>query len=455
MSVGMEINPAQKVKNFPLYRSIPGLIRDPLQEIERIGTVAGGEIFRLDFGVFRPYVVTHPDHVQYILKDHPEDFLRDGKFWRPVRRLFGEGIMTQGGKWALSRKVLQPTLTRRHIASIGDQMATIVNDAVDALDEPARSGRPIEVRAELDSLVNKTVLRTFFGDKISMDQNILLAPAFEKIAVAIGLRFLMPFLPLSIPLPGDRVFRQAVQEIDEVVFPLIRENRLRPAHDLDFFGVLCGAVESDGSAVSDQWIRNNLVSMFATATETTAGALTWLWPLLDTHPEVATRLYEEIDRVVGRGPVSVAHGRDLTYTRQVIREVVRLYPVGWVFPRQLVGPQTIGGVTIKGGETVLLSPYLTHRLTEFWDRPEEFDPDRFAGGHKADERRHRYSYFPFGGGPHKCIGEHVFNAEAELMIASILSRFRPVSTTSISKRPKIGATLRPRQKLQVTLRPLT
>jgi cytochrome P450 len=217
--------------------------------------------------------------------------------------------------------------------------------------------------------------------------------------------------------------------------------------------VLCGAVESDGSAVSDQWIRNNLVSMFATATETTAGALTWLWPLLDTHPEVATRLYEEIDRVVGRGPALVAHGTDLTYTRQVIREVVRLYPTGWVFPRQLVGPQTIGGVKIKGGETVLLSPYLTHRLAEFWDRPQEFDPDRFAGGHKADERRHRYSYFPFGGGPHKCIGEHVFNAEAELMIASMLSRFRPVSTTSVSMRPKIGATLRPRRNLQITLRP--
>jgi cytochrome P450 len=452
MSVGMETSSAQKARNFPFYRSISGLVRDPLREIERIATVAGGEVFRLDFGVFRPYVVTHPDHVQYVLKDNPEGFLRDGTFWRPLHRLFGEGIMSQGERWALSRKVLQPTLTRRHIASMADQMAVIVNEAVEALDEPARSGRPIDVRSELDALVNRTVLRTFFGDKISMEQNILLAPAFEKIAVAIGLRFLLPFLPKAIPVPGDRAFQEAVRTIDEVLFPLIRQNRLRPAHDLDFFGVLCGASESDGSEVADQWIRDNLVSMFATATETTAGALTWLWPLLDTHPEVAGRLYEEIDRVVGGGPVQAGHGRDLIYTRQVIQEVLRLYPVGWLFPRQLVAPLTIGGVKIKGGETVLISPYLTHRLAEFWDRPLEFDPERFAGGHKAGERRHRYSYFPFGGGPHKCIGEHVFNAEAELMVASILSRFRPVATTPISERPKIGATLRPRENLQITLR---
>lgn len=454
MSPGVGKSRARKARNFPLYRSLPGLIRDPLQEIERIATVAAGQIFRLDFGVFRPYVVTHPDDVQYVLKDHPEGFLRDGTFWRPLHRLFGEGIMSQGERWALSRQVLQPTLTRRHIASMADQMAVIVNDAVEALDEPARHGRPIDVRPELDSLVNTTVLRTFFGNKISMEQNILLAPAFEKIAVAIGLRFLMPFLPHAVPVPGDRAFHEAVRTIDEVLFPLIRENRRRPTGDLDFFGVLCGASEADGEAVGDQWIRDNLVSMFATATETTAGALTWLWPLLDGHPEVAGRLYEEIDRVVGRGPVLAVHGKDLTYTRQVIQEVLRLYPVGWLFPRQVVEPLTIGGVQVKRGETVLISPYLTHRLTEFWDRPLEFDPDRFEGAHRVGERRHRYSYFPFGGGPHKCIGEHVFNAEAELMIASILSRFRPVSTTAISDRPKIGATLRPRENLQITLRPV-
>ena len=120
--------------------------------------------------------------------------------------------------------------------------------------------------------------------------------------------------------------------------------------------------------------------MFATGTETTVGALTWLWPLLDTHPRVSWRLCEEIDRVVGSGPVRAEHLAGLDYTRQVVQELLRLYPAGWLFPRRAVEAAELGGVTIKAGESILVSPFLTHRLEAFWERPLEFDPDRFAPG---------------------------------------------------------------------------
>jgi cytochrome P450 len=239
-----------------------------------------------------------------------------------------------------------------------------------------------------------------------------------------------------------------------VLFPLIREQRWRGDEARDFFSVLCQGQEADGGEVSDQWVRDNLFAMFATGTETTIGALTWLWPLLDTHPRVSWQLCEEIERVVGDGPVRAEHLRGLDYTRQVVQELLRLYPAGWVFPRRAVEAADLGGVTIKAGESVLVSPFLTHRLEAFWDRPLEFDPDRFAPGHPADAGRHRYAYVPFGAGPHKCIGQYVFNVEAELIIASILSRFRPFSCTSVSPTPRVGATLRPRENVELVLRPV-
>jgi cytochrome P450 len=446
--------PRRTAPSVRLYRSIPALLRDPMEQVEKLGRFSG-ELIRVDFGIFKAYLATHPDHVQRILRDDSENFLRNGTAWRPLHRLFGDSILGEGPDWELSRKALQPLLTTRHIHSVTGLMAETINEAIERLAEPAQAGRPINVLPEMAAIVNRTVLRVFFGGKITQAANDRLAPAFDQVAKAVAFRFLLPFLPESIPVPGDRAFKDAVQRIDDVLLPLIHEQRRTGDDAPDFFSALCRARKADGGQVSDQWIRDNLVAMFATGTETTVGALTWLWPLLDRHPQVAARLYEEIDRVVGRDAVKAEHLPDLTYTRQVIQEVLRLYPVGWLFPRTVVAPTRLGEIPIDSGETVLLSPFLTHRIAEFWEEPLRFDPDRFATGRTANgRRRHRYAYFPFGGGPHQCIGMHVFNTETELVVAGVLSRFRPVSCSAVPARPRIGPTLRPRTDVELTLRPV-
>ncbi|MCO5969900.1 cytochrome P450 [Actinoallomurus soli] len=454
MSAVLDTDPPRTAPSVRLYRSIPALVRDPMAEIERLGRFSG-ELVRVDFGIFKAYLATHPDHVQQILRENADNYRREGVAWRPLHRLFGDSVLGEGPDWELSRKALQPVLTTRHIHSVTGRMAETINEAIEPLADPARDGRPIDATREMARIVNRTVLRVFFGDKISPAANARLAPAFDKVAKAVAFRFLLPFLPESIPVPGDRAFKDAVQRIDDVLLPLIRRQRRVKDDSPDFFSALCHARKADGGEVSERWIRDNLVAMFATATETTVGALTWLWPLLDGHPRVAARLYEEIDRVVGRDPVRAEHLPGLTYTRQVIQEILRLYPIGWLFPRRAVTPTGLGAVRIEAGETVLLSPFLTHRLERFWDRPRAFDPDRFAAGRTpGGRRRHRYAYFPFGGGPHQCIGMHVFNTESELIVAGLLRRFRPASCSAVPARPRIGPTLRPRRDVELTLRPI-
>lgn len=442
------------VQTFRLYRNLPRLLRDPMQEIEQIGRLASGKLVKIDFGIIRAYVATHPDHVQHILLENSTNFLREGTFWRPLHRLFGDGIMTDGRDWKISRKVLQPVLTRRHVLTVADDMAKAINEAIEALAEPACAGQPVRVLPEMTAIVNHTVLRIFFGDKISPSEIGRLSPAFERIVGAIAFRFMLPFLPESVPVPGDRALKRAVRDIDDVLFHLVRRNLAHDDGARDFFSVLCHSREAADGQVTEKWIRDNLFAMFATATETTIGALTWLWPLLDTHREVTEKLYDEVKRVVGGGPVRAEHLEGLRYTRQVVQELLRLYPVGWLFPRRAVAPATLGGVPIKAGNTVLVSPFLTHRLEAFWERPLEFDPSRFDPDRGSVGSGHRYAYFPFGAGPHKCIGMHVFNIEAELIIAAILSRFRPAACTTVPASPRIGATLRPRLDVEMTLQPV-
>jgi cytochrome P450 len=451
MSSPVETDAPRKVLNFPLYRSLPRLIKDPLQELQRMGAAADGEIFRLDLGASRPWVITHPDHVQQVLRRESQNFLREGVFWRPLRALMGDSILAEREEWEFSKRVLQPVFTMRNVHAITDLMAEAVDSAVEPLHRAAEAERPVRVLPEMSRIVNETVIKVLFGDKISTAEAELLIPAMDEVATSIACRFLLPFVPRAIPLPGDRAFKKAVGVMDDTLFGLVRRYREEPGPGHDIFTALCQARTAAGGGLPDRWIRDNLLAMFATSTETTTVALTWLWPLLEGHPEVAAGLYEEVGRVVGGDRVRPEHLPAMDYVKRVVQELLRLFPVGWMFPRTAVRAGDIGGMPIKAGQTVLISPFLTHRLASVWDRPLAFDPDRFTPERAAG--RHRYAYFPFGGGPHQCIGRHVFNVEAQLILASIVSRFRTAISPIASVEPRIGATLRPKHDIEMTLTP--
>jgi cytochrome P450 len=231
----------------------------------------------------------------------------------------------------------------------------------------------------------------------------------------------------------------------------VRQSRGGDGAGDDIITSLCHAQDGSAAALDDRQVRDYVVSLLAAGTETTTMALTWIWVALQANPSVAAKLFAEIDETVSEGPVQAAHLPGLRYTKMVIQETLRLYPVGWIFPRQASAADTIRGIRIKRGGTVLLSPYLTHRMAQFWPRPHSFEPERFSN--EAAEQRHRYAYFPFSGGIHQCLGSHFFTVEAQLIVATVVSRYRPrlVNRKPVSQRA--GVTLRPGQTVQMVLAP--
>ncbi|WP_204045934.1 cytochrome P450 [Acrocarpospora phusangensis] len=423
-------------------------MRDPVNALAGFGRAAGGEIVRINLGPLRPYLVSHPDHVQRVLRDNWRNYTRDGMFWEPVRRLAGSSIFTEES-WDLSRRILQPLFTARHMASLTGALAETIDAGVAALEPHARAGRPVEASAEMAAIVARAVNRVLFGSRISQADAERLSPAYTIAGSSFGPRLLMPFMPYAVPMPGDRAFRQAVNTIDEVMYPLIRRSRAEHGDGGDVISALCRATDEDGKPLSDRRIRDDLVGVYAAASETTAMALTWLWPTLEAHPEVARRMVDEIDEVVGVGPVNATSLPGLRYTKAVLQELLRLYPAGWIFPRRAVADDDLGGVRIKAGAQVLLSPFVTHRLEEFWDRPEVFDPERFTA--EPGERRHRWSYIPFGGGSRQCLGVHLYYIEAPLIVAAILSRFRTSVVSTGPYTPVPAAATHPRPSVRLTL----
>jgi cytochrome P450 len=444
MSIDIGSKPTGNASIVPFYRFLAKHRRDPVLAFEEVGRQADGKLVRLNLGPFRPYLVTHPEHVQHVLRNNQPNYIREGMFWDPLIPLVGRGILSDGETWQESRQVLQPLFTAKYVDSLAEGMADTLAEQIEAV---VRPGESFDVVKGISDIVHPTIVRLFFGDRISRGDIARLIPAYEVAVTATWPRLLMPFVPDSVPLPGDRAFRRSIDTINNVVYPRVHEARRTAGDGKDVVSAICRARADDLGEAGDRRIRDDMVSMHGAATDTSATALTWVWVVLDAYPEVAAKIYEEIDEVVGTERVRPSHLPELRYLKMFLFEVLRVYPPGWILPRKAVETDEIDGVTIKAGSTAMISPYITHRLPKFWDRPDDFDPERFA---PEREGRHRWSYIPFGGGPHQCLGQHLFMMEAQLLLAGLLSRYRPVLMAAKTVRPRLASLLWPNQKVELT-----
>jgi enediyne biosynthesis protein E7 len=385
-----------------------------------------------------------------VLRDHADHYAREGMFWKPYRRFLGNGIMGEGPRWAASRKIIQPHFTSAHVDALIDQMITVVDGAADGLERRRAAGGRLDVVDEMTRLTHSAVIKVFFGDRIPATRARRVAKAIDVAGASANARLLLPFVPHAIPLPGDHAFNRAIRDIDDVMIPLVRKVRAGSREGADMVATLCRAHTEGTARQCERRVRDDVVSMFTAASETTAMTLAWFWIAMTAHPQVYARVRQEVTDIVSGRPLTRQGVGDLRYVRAALQETLRLYPPGWIIPRTAVTDNDIGGVRIPRGATVLVSPYVTQRMASLWERPLEFDPTRFAAEHP---HRHRYAFFPFSGGPHHCLGSHFFTVEAQIIVASILKRFRPEVVDAATIGPRVGATLRPRGRVTMVLHP--
>ncbi|TYB45562.1 cytochrome P450 [Actinomadura chibensis] len=438
------------------FRHLVGPLRkDPLQALSRIVQERDGAITRLNLGLFRPYLVTRPDDVKHVLLTRARDcYPRQGLMWDAMQRLVGDNIGGEGDKHAEARRALQPQFAARHLREVYPGWAPVVTRAVDDLLRRRAPGEAFEVYWEVTRVIHRAVNDLFFGGRISVEDAELVGQAVRTATTSIVPRLLAPWMPNWIPIPGDRRFRRSVRTVDRVIQPLVTAAR-QPGN-----AGIASMLAKRGR--TDRQIRDELVALAVAGSESTAVALSWLPVMLADHPDIEARLYAEIDAEIGGGTDADATPtleqlERLTYTKRVLRELLRMYTVGWIIPRAAQQDDQIDGVRIAAGSIVVISPYLTHRLPRAWPEPDRFDPDRFT----PEAEKARQKQFPdgvadlaFGYGHHACLGQQFFEMEALLILASLLRRRRlslhlPPGSAPI--RPKPGLALNPDRDVQVTL----
>jgi cytochrome P450 len=440
-------------RGLPFLGSILPALRAPLALFLE-SRAQYGDVVRFKFGPYQYYLVNDPNVVKHVLVDNPKGYTKS-RSYVGLKFALGEGLLTsEGDHWRKQRKLAQPAFHRDKLAAFASQMSKATRDML--VRWKAEEGHAaFDLHREMMRLTFRIVGLTLFsadvdGDARDVGQALDIAMHWaNEYAEA-----LVP-IPPYIPTPANLRFKKAKKTIDDVVFRIIAERRAQAAKNgelgSDLLGMLMAATEEpDGSStaaragMSDQELRDEIITMILAGHETTANLLSWTFYLLSKHPEVERRVREEAQRVLGdRDPV-LEDVKALEYTRLVIEEVLRLYPPAWIFERQAIVPDTLGGYPIEPGAIVGLCPYVMHRHPDYWENPEGFDPERFRPERAAG--RPRYAYLPFGGGPRTCVGNHFAMMEAQILLAMIVReqkieldpRHTVVVDPVITLRPKTG-----------------
>ena len=402
-----------------------------------------GDVVSMRLGVHRAYLVCHPDHVKRVLQDNARIYAKGPPAAR-VHPLFGDSLtVVDGDRWRQRRRQIQPAFHPDQHAAFAAIVGRASAEMLDDWRPRGECGEAIEVGSEMRRLAQTIIIRAVFGEvapaeirSISAALDLAVARVDDRLWSALGW--------LDVPTPAGAQYRRAIQTVSAFVARKVSAARHAGSPPGPLLAPLL-------DASSDADLHDELKAFLFAGHTTTASALAWTWYTLSEHPDVRRRVEEESRDVLAGRTLGAGDLPRLGYTRRVIQEVLRLYPPTWLTARTPLEDDELGGYRIPAGALVLLSPYVTHRHPAVWEAPERFDSDRFRPESSAG--RPAFAYFPFGGGPRRCIGSAFATAEMQCIVASVAQRHRLDLLPGTRVTPAAGLTLHPRSAVPMLLRP--
>lgn len=427
-------------RGYPLIGVIPHLRKDPLNFFLSTA-IEYGDVAKLDLGPREFYLVTQPESIKYILQDNNRNYR---KGYDQAKPLLGEGLVTsEGNFWLQQRRLIQPLFLQSQIGRYIPFITAATDEMLAEWEIHALNNKPVDVAHEMMRLTQKIILRTMFSTDTGAETE-QIAHAFDMSLEHLNQILFSPSRILDrLPTPANIRHRHALEYLNKFVFDLISQRRLSKKESNDLLSRLIQARDSEtGLGMSDQQVRDEVMTIFLAGHETTANALAWTWYLLANSPGQYDSLVSEIDQVLaGRTPTENDLAA-LIFSRMVFDETLRLYPPAWMFARHAIEDDEVGGYFIPANSMLMISPYVTHRLPDIWHDPEYFYPQRFNSENIG--QRHKFAYFPFGGGPRVCIGNMFAITEGLIILSMVTQYFRLSLVPQQNIKPTPIATLQPK-----------
>ncbi|MCF8461699.1 MAG: cytochrome P450 [Flavobacteriales bacterium] len=431
---------------------------DPIAFCEKYIPQMGGvfQIRSIFFLVIKEFehvvLVTDPDMVKHIMVDNNKNYVKSYAY-RVLKVLLGEGLLTsEGDFWRKQRRLLQPGFHRDRLATFVQIMTEAGQELVDKWSVLPK-GTEVDVSTGMMEMTLDIVCRAMFSSDVT-DAMEVVNREFDMANENLINRVTNPFpLPYWMPLPSVKREKQGYDAIKNVVADIIEKRRSSTEKYDDLLAMLMEVEDADtGEKMSNKQIQDEVITIFLAGHETTAVALTWMMHCLEENPEVEEKLAQEERRVLnGRTPV-LEDLRQLEYTRMVIDETLRLYPPAWIIGRHSMGDDQLGGYHIPVNTNCIIPVYYIHRDPKNWHEPLKFIPERFDK--ENSKGRHKFAYFPFGGGPRLCIGNNFALMEMQLIAPMLVRAFklRKPKGFEFKKEPLITMRPSPHMKMVLTSR---
>ena len=368
--------------------------------------------------------VNQPDHLKQILVSNHEAYQKGVGFER-VKMLLGNGIFVSDGPfWRKQRRMIQPAFAKDIIAKLTGQMKQANAKLYEQWHELAKQRAVINITDVTNELALEIILRVLFSDDLDT--------IFEQAGGN-------PFAMLTDNSARDLQLAVKFRALTKLVGRIIQRRRDAKPERLDFLSIFMDAKDKQtGEPMTDRELIDEVMTLIVAGSETSATTLNWVWYSLAQHPEVEARLHREVDNASYDHIPGFEHIIELGYTRQVIEEVLRLYPPGWLFSRKAIKQDKLGEYDVMPGTDIFISPYFLHRHKAYWDEPEQFDPERFDPA--AIKQRHKFCFIPFSAGPRRCIGDFFGIVESQLHFGLMARHFRMefVNDNSVELAPEVN-----------------
>jgi cytochrome P450 len=433
---------------------LPEMRANPMEFLEQVALQYGG-IARVNMGDYYSYLVSEPKLIKQVLVDNYDKYKKNTRY-KQVRMVIGEGmLLSEGDIWKHQRSHAQPKFTAKSLDKQTEWITKLASDFLETWQENANEDKPVELEFQFNLLTQLLagvwVMGEGFNSRAQTVFNI-----YNQIRMNWPeMTDLKSTLLQPKNLKKEINFRKALSDLNKCVYSLLDDYSNICEEDIGFLKHLIPEDLNDKAAVK-KYIKNNkrslrdqLLTLFVTAFETTATSLCWTMYVIDKYPEVKQRIYDEVNQIIGTQTPNAETLSKLDYTEKVIKESLRLYSSVHSFSRVALEDHEIGGFLVPKDMTVIISSYVTHRLPEYWADPHTFDPGRFDKERTVG--RSRFAYIPFAAGHRNCIGSYMALMQSKLVVALIAQRYNLSLFPGHKVEKHAATTMRPKYGMKMNV----
>lgn len=428
------------VKGWPLTGPKKEFYTDPLRFAIKV-CKDYGEYFAIKPAPFvrTSYFITNPNGIQHILEKKHLNYKKSIGY-KTLRLGLGDGILTsEGDKWKVQRKAIQPLFLTDSIQRMCDQMLAMIDRRLSTW--ITNDTKKLDVNDEIAKLTIEVAASCILGQDGQQHSDLVRKETIIMNEFLSDRMTSLIKLPLWVPTRKNKVFNLSKRRLDALTYTLIADEKRNPN---DTPGLLSLLMQS--SSMTDTMLRDELTTFLIAGHETTAVAICYTLYCLSRYSEKGKKVRDEILDVIKDSTPTAKSIQQLTYTKVFLKEVLRHYPPVWYFGRESIAKDTVDGYALPAGADIFLPIYVVHHSEKYWDNPYAFEPERFLG----DTSFPKYAYFPFGGGPRTCIGMQFSLMEITLFLIRLVQTF-DFDMVPVDLELETYVTMRPKNKLVLNL----